>query len=190
MKLGSYAIGEPSCPAALGGSCARTVEIPSLFRCGSNDFERGVSCFPEARHVVSAKVAASDVDRLGSEPTKSRGARVMKIGRRPVWSMNLFGERQRAPESGMAEEDTTEGLSLYGYPQCPFCNRVLNAIEQLGLEIPLRNTMQDASYRTAVVEALGRGTVPVLRIDGDDGDIQWMPESVDIIRYLAGRFGA
>ena len=90
----------------------------------------------------------------------------------------------------MAAEDTTEGLSLYGYPQCPFCNRVLNAIEQLGLEIPLRNTMQDASYRTAVVEALGRGTVPVLRIDGDDGDTNWMPESVDIIRYLAGRFGA
>lgn len=90
----------------------------------------------------------------------------------------------------MVDANTTRGLTLYGYPQCPFCNRVLGAIEQLGLEIPFRNTMQDADNRNAVVEALGRGTVPVLRIDGEGGETEWLPESADIIRYLAGRFGA
>ena len=94
----------------------------------------------------------------------------------------------------MAETDsTTEGqetgaLALYGYPSCPFCARVLRAIEELDLDIPLRNTMQDADARRALVEAMGRGTVPVLRIDGEDGETEWLPESADIIRYLLDRF--
>ena len=85
--------------------------------------------------------------------------------------------------------ESSEGLVLYGYPQCPFCNRVLSAIEQLGVEIPLRNTMQDAAHREAVLEAMGRGTVPVLRVEDSPGDVEWIPESADIIRYLMGRFG-
>ena len=79
-------------------------------------------------------------------------------------------------------------LSLYGYPQCPFCARVLRAIEELDLEIPLLNTRQDATHREAVVEATGRGTVPVLKIEGADGEVRWMPESADIIRYLINHY--
>ena len=82
-----------------------------------------------------------------------------------------------------------ERLALYGYPTCPFCARVLAAIEELGLDIPLLNTMQDAGHREAVLEAMGRGTVPVLKIEAADGDVKWLPESADIIRYLIGRFG-
>ncbi len=81
------------------------------------------------------------------------------------------------------------GLSLYGYPQCPYCARVLHAIESLGLAIPLRNTMQDGDHRDVVVAALGRGTVPVLRIEGGEGEVEWMPESAEIVRYLVSRFG-
>ena len=93
----------------------------------------------------------------------------------------------------MAGQDDANGdgqgaLTLYGYPQCPFCARVLRAIEELDLDVPLRNTMQDPSFREAVVEATGRGTVPVLRIDGPDGAVEWLPESADIIRYLVGRY--
>lgn len=91
-----------------------------------------------------------------------------------------------AQTPGSADEQGT--LSLYGYPQCPFCARVLRAIEELDLEVPLRNTMQDPSHRASVVEATGRGTVPVLRIEGADGDVQWLPESADIIRYLVERY--
>jgi glutaredoxin 2 len=82
-----------------------------------------------------------------------------------------------------------KGLSLYGYPQCPFCARVLHAIGSLGLEIPLRNTMQDADSRSELLQAMGRGTVPVLRIEGEGGEVEWLPESADIVRYLAARFG-
>jgi glutathione S-transferase len=81
-----------------------------------------------------------------------------------------------------------EGLSIYGYPQCPFCRRVTNSAEALGLDIPLRNTLQDAPHREALAGAMGRATVPVLLIEGEDGDVTWLPESADIVRYLTERF--
>ncbi len=81
------------------------------------------------------------------------------------------------------------GLSIYGYPQCPFCRRVLGVVSSLGLEIPLRNTLQDADHHRELLEAMGRATVPVLLIEGEAGDLKWLPESADIVRYLADRFG-
>jgi len=95
-----------------------------------------------------------------------------------------------APDADTGTGNATEaaGLALYGYPQCPFCRRVLGAVDSLGLEVPLRNTMQEAGYQREVVEAMGRGTVPVLRIENAAGDVEWLPESADIIRYLHARF--
>jgi len=95
-------------------------------------------------------------------------------------------------EQGADREQAGEdarGLSLYGYPQCPFCARVLRAIDSIGLEIPLRNTMHEPSHREALLAAMGRGTVPVLRIEDDEGRVEWLPESADIVRYLAEKFG-
>lgn len=91
-------------------------------------------------------------------------------------------------DAGTGSTKEAPGLALYGYPQCPFCRRVLNAVDSLGIEIPLRNTMQEAEYQRDVVEALGRGTVPVLRIESPAGDVEWLPESADIVRYLHERF--
>jgi len=83
-----------------------------------------------------------------------------------------------------------EALSLYGYPQCPFCQRVLRAIQSLGLEVELRNTLLEPDRREELLDALGRGTVPVLRIEGEEeGDVEWLPESADIVAYLEERFG-
>ena len=77
-----------------------------------------------------------------------------------------------------------KGLSIYGYPSCPFCSRVLRAVDALGLEIEFRNTMQNAEYHGELANALGRTTVPVLRIEGEDGQVKWLPESADIIVHL------
>jgi glutathione S-transferase len=42
----------------------------------------------------------------------------------------------------------------------------------------------------ALVAERGRRTVPVLRIRGEGGGAdRWMPESADIVAYLAERFG-
>jgi glutaredoxin 2 len=92
-------------------------------------------------------------------------------------------------ESGAGGAKDAKGLALYGYPACPFCRRVLSAIAELGLDIPLRDTMQDDAHNTALYEATGRETVPVLRIEEADGSVRWMPESLDIVAYLRERFG-
>ena len=76
------------------------------------------------------------------------------------------------------------GLSIYGYPQCGFCARVLRAVDSLGLEIEFRDTMQSPDYQRELIKATGRTTVPVLRIESGVGDVEWMPESADIIDYL------
>ena len=94
-----------------------------------------------------------------------------------------------ASTEATVDSATAEGLSLYGYPQCPYCSRVLAAIDSLGIEVPLRNTMQDGDHREAVRAATGRGTVPVLRIEEPNGEIEWLSESADIVRYLISRFG-
>lgn len=83
-----------------------------------------------------------------------------------------------------------QGHAIYGYPQCPFCARVLRAVDALGLDVEFRNTLESSDHRRDLVEATGRATVPVLRIESEDGLVRWMPESADIIDYLedvAGR---
>ncbi len=81
------------------------------------------------------------------------------------------------------------GLSLYQFDACPFCARVRHAADALGIRLELRDTLADADHARAVVEATGRRTVPVLRIEGEGGAVEWLPESADIVRYLRDRFG-
>jgi glutaredoxin 2 len=79
-------------------------------------------------------------------------------------------------------------LSLYHYDSCPYCHRVRSAIDRLGIEVELRDIDQQPEHLRALMGARGRRTVPVLRIEGEDGST-WMPESADIVRYLEKRFG-
>lgn len=90
----------------------------------------------------------------------------------------------------MSPDADVQHLSLYQYPQCPYCRNVLRVIERLGLNIELRNTLLEPGYERELREATGRRTVPCLRIVHGDGRVQWMHESYDIIDYLEDRFGA
>ena len=85
--------------------------------------------------------------------------------------------------------DEVKSLVLYGYPGCPYCRRVLTAISTLEIDVPLRNTMTDEANNAALVAATGRETVPVLRIEQQDGSVRWLPESLDIVRFLTERYG-
>ena len=89
--------------------------------------------------------------------------------------------RSEAPE-----KDT---LALYYFSTCPFCIRVLAAIQRLDLEVALRNIHENDVYRDELTGARGRATVPVLRITSADGTDRWMPESTDIIAYLNEVYG-
>jgi glutaredoxin 2 len=84
---------------------------------------------------------------------------------------------------------STEGLSLYQFDSCPFCLRVRHVAERLGIELELRDTLMDSDNAREVIEATGRRTVPVLRVEQPDGEVRWLPESADIIAYLQEHFG-
>lgn len=75
-------------------------------------------------------------------------------------------------------------MSLYYYPSCGFCAMVVQAAKRHGIELELRNIHADREYLKELVDARGRQTVPVLRIDKGEGDVQWLPESRDIMTYL------
>ena len=81
-----------------------------------------------------------------------------------------------------------DDLALYYSDGCFFCRRVMDALDQLGVRVEMRNIFDDRKHLEDLVAARGRRTVPVLRIRKDGGD-EWMPESADIIRYLRQRFG-
>jgi glutaredoxin len=75
-------------------------------------------------------------------------------------------------------------LALYYIPTCPFCKMVINTINQLGIEVELRNINEDTNWRDELVSVRNRATVPVLRITSPDNEDRWMPESRDIVSYL------
>lgn len=83
---------------------------------------------------------------------------------------------------------TAPDLALYHYDSCPYCAKVRRALQRLGVEVELRDVLEQDEHMDALVEARGRRTVPVLRIQKAGGD-EWMPESDDIVAYLQKRFG-
>ncbi len=75
----------------------------------------------------------------------------------------------------------TQGLSLYYFQTCPFCRKVLAAMDELKLE--LRDTRANSNFRAEQIAGSGKAQVPCLRIE-QDNDIRWLYESSDIIAYL------
>ena len=80
-----------------------------------------------------------------------------------------------------------ENHSLYHFSGCGFCFRVQIAMKQLGIEMEKRNIHQNSAYRDELQKGGGKTTVPCLRIDRE-GQIEWMYESADIVRYLRANF--
>ena len=82
------------------------------------------------------------------------------------------------------EEAPAPTLALYHYDACPHCARVRDAIDTLGVEVAFRDVLAEPERRRELAHATGRATVPVLRIERADGEVEWMPESRDIVRWL------
>lgn len=85
-----------------------------------------------------------------------------------------LGQRLRVPAP-----DEHRALVLYKYDSCPYCQRVMRTIDDLGLELERRDTMRDPQARKELVAATGWTQVPCLFIDG-----QPLLESTDIIEWL------
>jgi glutathione S-transferase len=82
-----------------------------------------------------------------------------------------------------------ETLALYHYPSCGYCRWVRNVIAQLGIEVELRDIFEDRRHMEDLIAARGRRTVPVLRREQPDGNVDWMGESRDIVAYLTEAYG-
>ncbi len=79
-------------------------------------------------------------------------------------------------------------LVLYESPTCPYCARVRGLLGQIGEEVESRSVMGDPQNLEDLLTATGRTTVPCLRIESADGEVQWMHESADIIDWLKDHF--
>ena len=84
---------------------------------------------------------------------------------------------------------STAGLSLYHSTTCWFCAKVRQKMADLGIDIELRDIGMNNGFRDELVREAGKGQVPCLRIEQQDGAAKWMYESSDICSYLEKHFG-
>ncbi len=95
----------------------------------------------------------------------------------------------RRPEAQQALLDRqTAGLALYQYAACPFCVKVRRAMRRHSLRIETRDAKRELRYRQELQEQGGQLKVPCLRIEEPAGQVRWLYESSDIIRYLEQRY--
>jgi glutathione S-transferase len=72
-------------------------------------------------------------------------------------------------------------LTLFYRPTCPFCQRVLGEVEDMGIKLNLRDISSDTVALDELVEKGGKKMVPFL-VDDERGVSMY--ESGDIIAYL------
>lgn len=70
-------------------------------------------------------------------------------------------------------------LTLYYFPSCPYCGRVLQYLRQNKINIPMKDTALYPENRQELIKIGGKSQVPCLVIDGEP-----MYESMDIIEWL------
>lgn len=73
-------------------------------------------------------------------------------------------------------------LELYELEGCPYCAKVKNKLDELGLEYESHMVPRSHAERTEVEAVSGQTGVPVL-VDEDHG-VEGMSESDDIVAYL------
>lgn len=74
---------------------------------------------------------------------------------------------------------SSPNLALYYFESCPFCVMVLRTVQQLNLDVELRDIFTEKKHLDKLVSDTGKRTVPCLYIDGKP-----MFESSDIMDWL------
>lgn len=97
-------------------------------------------------------------------------------------------KKQRNAEAQAEVNARAAKMTLYQFHGCPFCIKVRREMHKLNLPIQTRDVNKDAAAEQELITGGGKRTVPCLRIEHDNGTIQWMYESNDIINYLQSNF--
>ena len=95
---------------------------------------------------------------------------------------------QRPTEKQKEVDTQTQQMKLYQYLACPFCVKARRVIRRLGLDIETRDAKRNPDWMQELSSEGGKVQVPCLKIDHQDGRVEWMYESDAIIQYLEGRF--
>ncbi len=91
---------------------------------------------------------------------------------------------KRTVEEQAKVDAKTNRLSLYQLPACPFCVKVRRTIKREGLIIELRNINQKNNYKEELINQGGKRVVPCLRIENENGEVQWLYDSNEVIVHL------
>ncbi len=91
---------------------------------------------------------------------------------------------KRLPEVQSQLDEKTSKLALYHYKACPFCVKVRRQMKRQSLKIASYDAKRNEQSRQELLAGGGKLKVPCLRIENEDGDVNWMYESSDIINYL------
>jgi glutathione S-transferase len=86
----------------------------------------------------------------------------------------------------MSESPTTPSITLYRLQACPFCERVVRALDEYDLDYRSRFVEPLHSKRNAVKRVSGSRTVPAI-VDETTGVT--MSESENIVTYLDQTYG-
>lgn len=93
---------------------------------------------------------------------------------------------QRSQELQLQANEAMQGLSLYQFFACPFCTKVRRAMHAMNIQVEPRDINKNKQFREQLEQGGGRVKVPCLRIE-EQGEVSWLYESNDIIRFLEGR---
>lgn len=94
---------------------------------------------------------------------------------------------KRSPQAQQQVEKEVQGLTLYQFFACPFCIKTRRAMYKLNLPIAKRSVSEGSPYRDELKQGGGEIQTPCLRIESD-GEVIWLYESSEIIKYLKQRF--
>ena len=83
-----------------------------------------------------------------------------------------------------AIDDSLSGLTLYQYKACPFCVKVRRAAKRQSLKIATRDAKRSETAKEELLAGGGVLKVPCLRIESEEGEVQWLYESGNIIQHL------
>ncbi|KHT63058.1 glutaredoxin [Photobacterium gaetbulicola] len=95
--------------------------------------------------------------------------------------------QQRSDEDQQRINSELESVKLYQFESCPFCVKVRRAAKKMNLPLETLDAKQPSNEQ-ALINGGGKRKVPCLRIEQASGEVTWMYESSDIIRYLEQRF--
>lgn len=82
------------------------------------------------------------------------------------------------------KKSQSTSLALYHYDSCPFCAKTRRSIDELNVDVALRNIQLNHQHRIDLKQGGHKTQVPCLRIADSNGESQWLYESDDIIHYL------